>query len=213
MLFLHFKNLLNHTLIKLVSPSINLHVRLSTCVSFSNRMNPAQLQILEQYGCSIPTEAPPEVQIDVPQIIPTDKNFSYFNTQPLKEASSTTSLNKSRKSVYIHVRQYCLNSDKTEKRGEIVQDQYESIKKVLKEGSLEDIKELYKKRHIWRNLAHDVRKDDYPICKVESCIHIALPGSEYCANHILLDPNQKLFIECPTCKRPYPKNGECMTCN
>ena len=175
-------------------------------------MNPEVLAILNQNGCEIPKEDPPAEPFDTTNPLAGESDFSNFNIRPLYEVAGENPEAQTNEERYIHVRQFYMNKDRTERRSALIQDHLAEFKNILKNGTLEEIKELYKKRHMWRQKAHEIREDGQPICKVESCIHIALPGSEYCMNHIMNDPDQKLFIMCPTCKRPYPVNCECFTC-
>jgi hypothetical protein len=50
------------------------------------------------------------------------------------------------------------------------------------------------------------------MCASPRCPNAAVPGSEFCVAHILLDQNQKLFAECPDCHRPFPVMGACFAC-
>ena len=143
-------------------------------------MNIAQFHIIEKQGCDLPKDPPPPDALEAPPVIDPDQDFKFFNIQPLVTASSAQEETKTRDEIYIHMRQYCLNHDKTEKRSKFVDEHYQAIKNILYHGNLEEIKELYKKRHEWRTKAHEIRKDDFPICKVDTCIHIALPGSVLC---------------------------------
>ena len=175
-------------------------------------MNPSVLKILQENGCEIPNQDPPVDALDTDNPVDTNSDFSNFNIKPLYEAAGEAPEAETTEEKYLHMRQYYMNQDRTERRSALIQEHLNRFKEILKNGTLEEIKELYKERHIWRQKAHEIREDGQPICKVESCIHIALPGSEFCINHILKDPDQKLFTMCPTCKRPHPINCECFTC-
>jgi hypothetical protein len=54
--------------------------------------------------------------------------------------------------------------------------------------------------------------DGRKICAVDCCIRVATAGSDFCISHILRDPTQKLFVECPTCHRPFPVLSSCFGC-
>lgn len=175
-------------------------------------MNAAAKAILEENSCEIPTEAPPSGALESPCPIDQSSDFSTFNTHGLYEAAGDPGDGKTRDEKYLHMRQYYLNQSKAESRQKLISQHSEKIRRILTEGTPEELEELYKNRHMWRQRAHEVREDDKPICKVENCIQIAAPGSEYCICHIMNDPNQKLFVLCPKCNRPHPVCSDCFAC-
>ena len=175
-------------------------------------MNAALKAIFKEKGCELPTEEPPAKYSIAENPISLNSDFSTFDTSSLYLAAGDFGDNKTKDDKYLHIRQYYLNQNKTTSRNQLIEDHLNKIKNTLTNGSLEDIKELYRQRHIWRQKAHEIRKDEHPICLIEDCINIAVPGSSYCINHIVKDPNQKLFAECTICKRPYPVCSSCFTC-
>ena len=175
-------------------------------------MKPTVQVLLQESGFEIPTEAPPADAIESTMPIDVTANFSTYNTKELYNAAGDPGDGKSRDEKYLHMRQFYLNQYRADSRQKIIQAHSDHIRHILTEGTPEEFQELCKQRHIWRTRAHEVRNDDKPICKAENCIQIALPGSEYCVAHIMNDPDQKLFVMCPNCKRPHPVCSDCFAC-
>jgi len=175
-------------------------------------MNPSVRAILKENGLDIPMDDPPAHYSTTENPISPNADFSTFNTEPLLFAAGDPIDSKSKDEKYQHLRQFYLNQLRSGSRNELIEEHKKKIRNILTNGSLDDIKDLYKQRHMWRQKAHELRQDDQPICAISDCINIAVPGSEYCINHITKDKNQKLFVECPVCKRPYPVCSSCFTC-
>jgi hypothetical protein len=175
-------------------------------------MNASVIAILEENECEIPDMPPPPNAHETTNPVEGLSDFSSFNTKPLYQAAGDSPETETLIQKYVHARQFYMNKDRAEKRCSLINEHLENFKNILKNGSLEEIGDLYKQRHVWRKKAHEIREDGQPICQIDSCIHVALPGSIYCVNHILNDPNQKLFVMCPECKRPHPINSDCFTC-
>ena len=169
--------------------------------------------ILQSFGIPGTLEEPPTDFDTTENPIPEDADFSTFDTAKIYDCAGPTTEGKTASEKYWHVRQYFINQSRAAVRNEQIHQTILDIKQVLQTGSIEDIKELQRQRHIWRQYAHHYRTDDQPICEEENCIELALEGSKYCIRHILLDPDQKLFTECPNCHQPYPINCRCFRCN
>ena len=174
---------------------------------------PDAQSILQSFGISGTLEEPPADYDTTENPIPEDADFSTFDTSKIYECAGPTTEGKTASEKYWHVRQYFINQCRASVRNEHVDQSIAQIKQIIQTGSVEDIKELQKRRHVWRQYAHQYRTDDQPICEEENCIELALEGSKYCIRHILLDPDQKLFAECPNCLQPYPINSQCFRCN
>ncbi|EAY17396.1 hypothetical protein TVAG_319910 [Trichomonas vaginalis G3] len=175
-------------------------------------MKPSAIAILEERGCEIPKEAPPSEAVNTKNPVNTDGPMKNFNSIHIVQACNEQSNPQSKEDKYIHLRQYYVNQVKGETRKQILDKKADEIRKILLKGSPEQIEQLYLNRHKWRQAIHEFRNDDKPICKVENCINVVVPGCEYCINHINLDPNQKLFVICEKCHRPHPVCSECFTC-
>lgn len=174
---------------------------------------PKAQTILESMGISGILDDPPVEFETTENPIPPDADFSEFDTSKIYEYAGPTTEGKTASEKYWHIRQYYMNQTRAAKRNEQITASIEDIKRILTSGSIEEIKDLQKQRHIWRKHAHEYRTDQLPICQVENCTEIALDGSKFCVRHILMDNEQKLFAECPNCHQPYPINSQCFRCN
>lgn len=175
-------------------------------------MKPSVVKLLEEKGLDIPTENPPEDAEETKNPIDVRGKFKNFHSKKMYDASGEVGLEQTKENKYLHLRQYYITQVKTETRNQAIEQKTEELRKILTTGSPEDIEKLYEQRHQWRITMHAKTNDIKPICKYDKCISTAIPGSEYCANHILSDPNQKLYIECPTCHRPHPVCTICFGC-
>ena len=86
-----------------------------------------------------------------------------------------------------------------------VQARYDLLRETVASGNLSAALKLMTDRHRWVSQTRNT-------CKVSSCTHLALSESEFCVEHIVNDEKQKLFCECPTCKRPHPIGCHCLFC-
>jgi hypothetical protein len=114
--------------------------------------------------------------------------------------------------AYSLIRTRYVNQLRADVATQEIRRKFREFRRVLTDGEPSEIDELLQKRHNWRTRAFEHAKADQTICKSSRCINLATPGSEYCLNHILLDPHQTLFAECTVCHRPYPIVGVC-TCS
>lgn len=89
----------------------------------------------------------------------------------------------------------------------------EKVQQKILEGDVEYFKKKQMKRHKYNEEICKFEKSNDQICNIESCLETALPGSCYCACHIMNDPDQKLFTQCSNCGSIYPIYGKCYRCS
>lgn len=80
---------------------------------------------------------------------------------------------------------------------------------MSKLNTLISFKKLLINRHLSeKNLEMQMPEQS---CSVQGCPMIAIHGSNFCAWHILMDPNQQLFTPCEICGWPHLnlKNAQC----
>ena len=81
-----------------------------------------------------------------------------------------------------------------------------AISNAPRKIAFSNIESLNCLRKLWRNKAFSYDTDtlEQPdhCCEYQSCPFIAIHGTKYCMWHILNDPNQQMFEECPVCKNP-----------
>ena len=171
-------------------------------------------QILESNECDTSLVQVPETFETAPRVVDPHESSTNFNTKRLFEISQlSSSESKSAADRYWHARRYYLNQIRASSRKQMNESEQKIIKEILKSGDKEKIKELFCNRHKWRTAIHEFRGDDKPICEAENCPHLALIGSKFCINHIMMDKEQKLFVECSNCHQPHPVFTKCFCCN
>ena len=84
-----------------------------------------------------------------------------------------------------------------------VQARLDLLREIVKAGDLPQARKLIQHETSVRG-----RK-----CAETECPREALTGSDFCINHIVRDPHQKLFRECPNCRRPSPVGCRCLFCD
>ena len=81
-----------------------------------------------------------------------------------------------------------------------------AIANAPKDIAFTNIDKLNCLRKLWRNKAFSLDAEDLSVsdhcCEYESCPFIAIHGSKFCYWHILNDPKQQLFEQCPICGNP-----------
>ena len=168
-------------------------------------------EVLKMFGNSLPS--PPESFIENPPnpVLP-DQPYDSFNIQALVNDLNIENDQENPYPSYLQSREKYLSvlrNKEQEKAAKFITDK---IEQILFHGSIADLLQLYQKRHICRTqISHYLNKA--PICCVDGCINLCLEGSSFCSIHILNDPNQKLFKECPQCHHPYPIVSECFYCS
>jgi hypothetical protein len=80
---------------------------------------------------------------------------------------------------------------------------------AVKSGDVGAVLALFRARHEWRAHANGAES----ICAVECCLRTPCVGSRFCIAHIINDPAQQYFRECPVCHRPFQANGVCFICD
>lgn len=175
-------------------------------------MNPAVKALLDSAGIDSNLEDVPAQYAVAPNPLAEVEDFTMFNTEPIRTSAGEAPSSKTDTEKYWHIRQYFIQEGKAKNREQVVAKRLPYLQETVRSGDTEAINELFKKRHVWRMRASEFCTDQEKICKNERCTHIAVPGSDYCTNHILQDEKQMLFAECPECHRPYPKMSRCFAC-
>lgn len=175
-------------------------------------ISPTVRALLESAGIDANLEDVPARYEVAPNPIEEDADFSTFRTDPIVASAGEAPSSKTDTEKYWHIRQYYIQEERAKEREEVVAERLEKIQETLKNGDVAAIKDLFKMRHAWRQRAAEFCTNPEKICENESCTHVALAGSSFCASHILQDPDQKLFVECSFCHRPYPAMSKCFAC-
>jgi hypothetical protein len=175
-------------------------------------MDPAVRAILEANGCEGNLEDPPAQYETTERMIGSDEMISSMDTEKLTALAGRSAAGRGDADRYWHVRQYYINQARGQRRDAEIEEKLVEIENVLKNGDPDGIAELFRQRHLWRQQVVEHMTDCRPICSVPDCYHVSAVGSEFCINHILLDREQKLFVECPVCHRPYPIMSSCFGC-
>ena len=121
-------------------------------------------------------------------------------------------LGVSNQTDYERIRQKHVSSANVGAIDELVRNERGKIEEVLRNGDRDAILEIMRLRHHWRSKSLESYSSERAICEVPTCSAIAVVGSKFCMAHIMHDDNQKLFTECPKCKRPFPVTGDCFAC-
>lgn len=171
-------------------------------------------QFLESNGLDTELcEVPQQYDTTDNYLEPSESSLS-FQTQKLCEISGCQpNETKMNSDLYWNVRRYYINQVRTQSRKDFLDKEKNDIQEILRTKDISQIKKLFNDRHEWRKSIHNFRSDDMPICEVNNCHHIALKGSSFCINHIILDPSQKLYVECPNCHQPHPVFTNCLSCH
>lgn len=171
-------------------------------------------QFLESNGLDTELAETPQSFETTESYLEPSESSSLFQTSKLFELSGCIPTEtKMNSDAYWNVRRYYINQVRAQARKEFLDNEKNNIQECLRSKDINKIRELFTNRHEWRKAIHEFRSDDYPICAVDNCHHVALKGSKYCINHITLDENQKLYVECPKCHQPHPVFTNCLSCH
>jgi hypothetical protein len=166
-------------------------------------MSFALLRYMRARGLALPLEGAPQEFCETDSCITMDTPLGPPDPTLFDDHSDD------RFSAYLSLRTRYVNQLRVEAANREIRRKFHEFHAVLAEGAPPEIDELLRKRHDWRARAFEHARADQAICKSSRCVNLATPGSEYCLNHILLDPHQTLFAECTLCNRPYPIVGVC----
>jgi hypothetical protein len=162
-------------------------------------MNDAVRDILRANGCDTGLEAPYSKFLSASNPVCPDDQFASFDTSELRRSFEPP---PDSATDYAAIRRFYVAKIRNELRSRLIADKFRSIRETLTNGGRECISELFAERHNWRVGAARLSPSGIRICVSPRCPNAAVPGSEFCVAHILLDPNQKLFAECPTATGP-----------
>jgi hypothetical protein len=175
-------------------------------------MKPALRAMLESRGCDLLLDDIPAHFDTAENPIAPNEPMSSFDTTALLDMAGPAPQARTNTERYVHVRQYFGNQNRATSRDDIVGQKTTAIRRIVSTGDAAALMDLFKKRHVWRQRGLHHCTGGRWICASPDCPHVSVPGSDYCLNHILLDPSQKLFKKCLECGRPYPINSECFAC-
>ena len=171
-------------------------------------------QFLESNGLDTELAETPQSFETTEACIDPSESSQVFQTSRLFELAGCHSAEtKMNSDIYWNVRRYYINQIRAQSRKEFFDKEKSSIQEIIRSQDINQIRKLFNDRHEWRKTIHNFRSDDFPICEVNNCTHIAIKGSSYCINHIVLDKNQKLYVECPNCHQPHPVFTNCLACH
>lgn len=177
-------------------------------------MNEEIKRLFIESGCEIPFEEPPKNHfITQNPIKEKTEEELLFDINTLNQISGDFNEEITNEEKFWKIRQSYITEIRSKNRNEFITQRLEEIKNILKNGSIQDIENLFKERHKWVTAIHKTKKDGKNICSIQSCSNFSLPGTNYCINHITEDLNQKLYINCPQCGTIYPKISKCFYCN
>lgn len=170
------------------------------------------IPILTRIKTQGPLQDPPEDYIQTEQVVSPDESFVGFTTDFLSQATNADMNEHTAQQRYQQARLYLLGQTRAAELKKAIAKRRDEIKEILKNGTREQIEELLQQRHQWNVRNYESVKEDNPICANLHCSAFALPGSPFCATHILDDPRQKLYTKCPNCRRPHPVVCDCFYC-
>ena len=174
-------------------------------------MSSAIQAILQSRGIDPEIFMPPE-SFEVSQsVIDTDQMFASFSGN--NEESRAFGDSKSKSAHYMSVRHDFLNMYRSNIKDDVFAEMKSQIAKIVEDGNAEELEALFRQRHEWKKSRYEAREQDKKLCEFELCLFDAIPGSKYCINHIHLDKNQVLFVQCPVCHRNHLKYSKCHMCN
>lgn len=176
-------------------------------------MNSALLSLLQANGCDQQIFDPPEEYEVSPNAVEQDELFSNFDSSLAYSLINPPDAERKKdQEDYMNVRHSYTNEIRKKNQIDESDEKLREIERIAREGNSDELIELFKLKHTWKKSIYEAQCKDCNICEDEHCLNIALPGSQYCPNHIHLDEEQKLFVQCPVCKRNHPKMMRCPSC-
>lgn len=164
--------------------------------------------------------------VDDELIILSDPPKEYETTNSVEEINNEVSeyknklfqAEKSNKTIdeyfndYINLRKKLLYKITNTDIKQLINTHKEELDLIFNHCTHDDVKNLLQQRHRWIEKICSNNASFKKICIVDNCINYRSYGSDYCLNHMLKDKNQRLFIKCEICSRPYVKNRTCIFC-
>lgn len=176
-------------------------------------MNSALLSLLQANGCDQQIFDPPEEYEVSPNVIEQDEMFSNFDSSLAYSLLNDPDIEEKKdQDNYMSIRHSYTNEIKKKVQVDESEDKLKEFERIAREGNPDELLELFNLKHTWKKAIYEARSKEFNICEDEFCSNTALPGSLYCPNHIHLDQEQKLFVQCPTCHRNHPKMMRCPSC-
>lgn len=172
-------------------------------------MNAEVAMLLEKEGLKIPSDPPPHNFVSPVPIEDLEINEKTIDKDELIRISGSDNPLNDTIQKYNMARQYYIYKIKDEKRKKISDSNFHEIKNILMNGSQKDVENLMKERHIWRSEALSNKRE---ICSVETCPSYCINGFKFCINHIVNDPEQKLFEKCSNCGTVKIRTFKCKLC-
>ena len=141
------------------------------------------------------------VNLDITPFLDT----SYIDPDPVAAEIACSTEIQARRRVYLSAVD---GIEARRKRQQSIHAKVSEITELLQTGSVESWRGFDLKRRREMEAKTGSRK----LCEFDRCPNAVFPGSQFCCVHILNDTEQKLFVPCEKCGRPYPKCGTCFTC-
>lgn len=141
------------------------------------------------------------VNLDITPFLET----SYVDPDPVAAEIACSAEIQARRRLYLS------SVDEIEarrKRQQLIQAKVSEITELLQTGSVES----WRTFDLTRRREMEAKTGSRKLCEVDRCPNVVFPGSRFCCVHILNDTEQKLFVPCEKCGRPYPKCGTCSMC-
>jgi len=177
-----------------------------------NVLTPGARAILEAAGIDSSLEEAPRSFAEPVNPIAKDHAFSSFAPDDLISPAGESPSARTPTERYRHVRQFYMRDGRADGRDRLVAQRLSEILTTVKTGDQAAVLELFRRRHVWRQRATEMCAGHDKVCAVEHCTRAALPCSTFCVGHVVRDPDQRLFVECPACNRPHPVMSACFAC-
>ena len=157
-------------------------------------VSPLVQEILDASGIKDPIGEIPPGFSESPSPLADDALFDLMFSAPIDDSSDDSPRPE---------RDLVIGAAEDEDTDRKVQERLDLLREIVRAGDVPQARKLMQLNKSVRG-----RK-----CADAECPGEALTGSDFCINHIVQDPRQKLFRECPNCRRPSPVGCRCLFCD
>lgn len=174
-----------------------------------NKLSPVQAILISNNCDTSLVEPPKEYATTSNPFLPTD-SIQSFDVDPILSAAGSA---QSDAEKYMHARHYYLTQFKNQQRDQKSDPEFEKIRSTVERMDIDDVMDLFAKRHSWIESESEYRGDVRKVCCDSHCVNEAVPGSDFCIQHLDSDKEQKLFCKCSDCGRMHPVTTTCYYCS